>query len=98
MAGQLWSVPSEGGFLYSDELSDTLRIQVQPLTKLRQFCDAEDGAQKGLNRGELFTWNVYGNIANQGYKLTETSPMPESNFTIGQRSLTVTEFGNSVFN
>ncbi len=31
MAGQLWNVASEGGYLYSDELSDTLRQQVQPL-------------------------------------------------------------------
>lgn len=42
MPGQLWSVPTEGGYLYSDQLSDYLRNQVQPLTKFRQFCDAED--------------------------------------------------------
>lgn len=42
MAGQLWALPSEGGYMYSDELSDTLRQQVQPLTKFRQMCDAED--------------------------------------------------------
>jgi len=35
MPAQLWSVPSEGGYLYSDELSDYLRNQVQPLTKFR---------------------------------------------------------------
>src|ERR1700704_4677123 len=43
MTGQTWSVATEGGFMYSDELSDTLRIQVQPLTKFRQLCDAQDG-------------------------------------------------------
>jgi hypothetical protein len=28
MAGQLWSIPTEGGYMYSDELSDVLRQQV----------------------------------------------------------------------
>lgn len=96
MSGQLWSVPASGGYLYSDQLSDILRIQVQPLTKFRQFADAKDGAQKGLNSGDLFTWNVISNIGTQGHKLSETSPMPESDFTIQQHSLTVEEFGNSV--
>lgn len=35
MAGQLWSVAADGGYLYSDEMSDFLRITVQPLTKFR---------------------------------------------------------------
>jgi hypothetical protein len=48
MAGQSWSVAAEGGYMYSDELSDYLRMQAQPLTKFRQFCDAQDGAEKGL--------------------------------------------------
>ena len=96
MAGQLWSVPASGGYLYSDELSNVLRITVQPLTKFRQFADAKDGAQKGLNSGDNFYWNVVSNIGTQGHKLDETAPMPESDFTITQHSLTVEEFGNSV--
>jgi N4-gp56 family major capsid protein len=82
--------------MYSDELSDVLRQQVQPLTKFRQLCDAEDGTQKGLNRGEKFYWDVYGNVGTQGRRLDETSPVPETGFTILQRSLTVFEAGNSV--
>ena len=35
MSGQLWSVADEGGYLYSDELSNVLRMQAQPLTKFR---------------------------------------------------------------
>ncbi len=58
MTGQVWSVATEGGYMYSDELSDTLRIQVQPLTKFRQLCDAQDGSKKGLNRGDQYHWNV----------------------------------------
>lgn len=43
--------------MYSDELSDVLRQQVQPLTKMRQLCDAEDGTKKGLNRGDKYNWD-----------------------------------------
>lgn len=96
MSGQLWSRPSEGGYLYSAELSDTLRMQVQPLTKFRQFAQVEDAVDSGKHRGESFQWNVYLDIARQGTSIAETEKMPESNFTIEQRSLTITEYGNSV--
>jgi hypothetical protein len=96
MAGQIWSVAAEGGFLYSDELSDYLRIQVQPLTKFRQFCDAEDGTQKGLGKGETFTWDIVSNAARQGRRLDELLPMPESNVTVTQGSLTITEWGQAI--
>ena len=96
MAGQLWSIPAEGGYMYSDELSDYLRIKAQPLCKFRQMADAPDGNNKGLNRGEKFYWNVYSDISTQGQQLDEQQPMPESNFTIIQQSLTITEAGNSV--
>ena len=96
MTGQTWTVPSEGGFLYSDELSNILRSQVQPLTKFRQLCDAQDGTQKGLNRGQAFNWNVYSNVGTQGRRLSENQTMPETGFTMIQHSLTVTEAGNSV--
>lgn len=91
-----WSTPSEGGYLYSDECSDYLRAAVQPLTKFRQFCDAEDGSQKGLGRGDLFTWTKFSNVARRGRRLDEGLPMPETNASVSQGSLTVTEFGNSV--
>jgi N4-gp56 family major capsid protein len=96
MTGQTWTVPSEGGFLYSDELSNILRQQVQPLTKFRQLCDAKDGTQKGLNRGENFNWNVYSNVGTQGRRLSENQTMPETGFTMIQHTLKVTEAGNSV--
>jgi len=96
MAGQLWSVSTEGGFMYSNELSDVLRQQVQPLTKFRQLCDAKDGSEKGLNRGDMYFWNVYSTVSTQGRQLLETDPIPESNFTVQQHSLQVTEAGNSI--
>jgi hypothetical protein len=96
MSGLVWNVPAEGGFLYADELSDRLRMAVQPLTKFRQFCDAEDGSEKGLGRGELFVWDIVGDVARQGWQLTETLPMPETNLAVRQGTLTVQEWGNSV--
>lgn len=96
MSGMVWSRNDDGGYLYADELSDVLRSQVRPLTKMRQFCDAKDGSQKGLKRGETFQWDVYSRIGTFGYRLEEENPMPESGFTIRQGSLTVTEYGNSV--
>lgn len=96
MTGQVWAVAAEGGYMYSDELSDIMRQQVQPLTKFRQLCDAQDGSQKGLNRGDKFNWNVYSNVGSQGRRLSENQVMPETGFTIVQHQLTVTEAGNSV--
>jgi hypothetical protein len=74
-----WSTNSEGGYMYADELSDTLRVSLQPLTKFRQFCEPDEGAtEKGLHRGEKYRWNVYGDVATQGRRLSETAPMPET--------------------
>ena len=96
MSGQVWVTAAEGGFMYSDELSDVLRCAVQPLVKFRQFCDAKDATDKGLHKGENYHWNVYSDVATQGGTLVETNTMPETNFTITQGTLTVTEYGNSV--
>ena len=96
MTGQVWVTNSLGGLMYSDELSDVLRCAVQPLVKLRQFCDAKDATEKGLHAGENYHWNVYSDVQTQGGVLTETSTIPETNFTITQGTLTVTEFGNAV--
>jgi N4-gp56 family major capsid protein len=94
MAGQVWGTANLGGYMYSDELSDILRMAMQPLMKFRQHCFVENA--KGKNAGEDFQWNVYSDIANQGTTLTEGTAIPESNFTIAQGSLTITERGNSI--
>ena len=96
MAGQLWGVNSLGGYMYSLELSDILRTAVQPLCKFRQFADAKDFTDKGLHKGQSFTWNIYNDVSSQGTTLVETSTLAESNFTIAQGTGTVTELGNSV--
>lgn len=96
MAGQVWAVNSLGGFMYSLNLSKKLRMAVQPLVKFRQFCDVKDASQQGMSKGDTFHWNVYSDIGTQGSTLVETNTMPESNFTITQGTLTITEAGNSV--
>ncbi|HET8635336.1 MAG TPA: hypothetical protein VFL96_00640 [Acidobacteriaceae bacterium] len=96
MAGQLWSVNSLGGYMYAQELSDILRTAVQPLVKFRQFADAKDFTDKGLHKGQIFTWDVYNDVATAGTTLTETTTVPETNFTIAQGTGTVTEMANSV--
>lgn len=97
MASQVWAVNSLGGYMYSDNLSDELRMAVQPMTKFRQFCDVKDATQQGKKKGDAFLWDVYQDVATPaGATLTETNTMPETNFTITQGTLTITEAGNSV--
>lgn len=96
MAGQLWAVNSLGGYMYSRQLSNVLRMNVQPLVKFRQFCDVRDASQQGKKKGDIFSWDVFSDVATAGGVLVETNTMPESNFTITQGTLTITEAGNSV--
>jgi hypothetical protein len=58
--------------------------------------DAKDFTDKGLHKGQTFTWDVYNDVATQGTTLTETSTIAETNFTIAQGTGTVTELGNAV--
>lgn len=94
MAGQLWSVSNLGGYMYSDQLSAVLRTSLQPLTRFRNYCDIEDAKETGT--GENFNWNVYSDVQTAGGSLNEEEAMPETNFTIAQETLTVTEYGNAV--
>jgi N4-gp56 family major capsid protein len=97
MAGQIWAVNSLGGYMYSDNLSEELRMAVQPSVKFRQFCDVKDATFQGKKKGDTFHWDVYQDVASRaGQTLVETNTMPETNFTITQGTLTITEAGNSV--
>lgn len=96
MAGQIWATNSLGGFLYSRQLSNVLRMQVQPLVKFRQFADVHDASQQGKKKGDTFTWDVVADVATPGGVLTETNTLPETQMTITQGTLTITEAGNSV--
>lgn len=96
MPGQVWATNSLGGYMWSANLSKVLRISLQPLTKFRQFADVKDAAIQGKKKGEMFHWNIYSDVATAGAALTEGTAMPETNFTISQGTMTVTEYGNSV--
>lgn len=96
MAGQIWVTNSLGGYMYSDNLSKVLRNAVQPMVKFRQFADIKDAALQQKGKGDTFHWNVYSDVATRGTTLVETSTMPETNFTVAQGTMTITEYGNSV--
>jgi len=96
MAGQVWATNSLGGYMYSRQLSNILRMAVQPMVKFRQFADVKDASQQGKKKGDIYTWDVFSDVATAGGVLTETNTMPETNFTITQGTLTITEAGNSV--
>ena len=96
MAGQLWGTNSVGGFMYSDELSDYLRLQNFPLTKWRPLADAKDFSDKGYHSGDTVHWNIYEDVATQGTTLTEGTAIPETNFQIKQGTATISEWGNAV--
>lgn len=96
MPGQIWAAADEGGYLYSDELSSNFRAALQPALRFRRLCDADDGTEKGLNRGDAYHWDIVSDVGSQGRELDEREPMPETGFTISQGTLTVTEYGNSV--
>jgi N4-gp56 family major capsid protein len=80
--------------MWSPNLSRKLRTALQPMVRFRQFCDAREAFGKG--KGDTFNWNVFSDVADQGGTLNETDVMPETNFTVTQSSLMVTEYGNSV--
>ena len=96
MAGQVWATNTQGGYMYSQQLSNILRMQVRPLVKFRQFCDARDFSNQGKHRGQTFTWNTYSKVSTAGTTLTETSTIAETNFTITQGTGTMLEMGNAV--
>ena len=96
MAGQVWVTDTLGGYMHADNLSRKLRYAVKPLTKFRQLCDVKVATLQGKKKGDTFHWDVYSKVATAGTTLTETNTMPETNFTITQGTLTITEFGNSV--
>lgn len=96
MNGQVWATSSLGGYMVALNLSRELRIALRPVVKFRQFAQIKDATQQGLHRGATFHWNVFSKLSTGGTTIAETATMPESQFTITQGTLTVTEYGNSV--
>lgn len=94
MPGQLYGVNTLGGFTTNNELSKQMRVVAQPLKRFRQFVQVK-GA-KGKNRGDKLFYDKYQNVQTQGTTLTETTPIPETNFIIKQGTLSITEYGNAI--
>ena len=94
MAGQVWSVAADGGYMFSDTLSDILRMALQPLMRFRQHCHVDPAI--GKNAGETHHWNIYSKVQTRGRAVSENEATPETKFTIAQGTLTITEYTNSV--
>lgn len=94
-AGQLFSLNTQGGYYYSNQLSNDLRMKTQPMTKFRQFCDGPADAF-GLHRGQTYTWDIVNDTVNAGGVISETNTIPQTNYTLTQGTLTVTEWGVAV--
>jgi N4-gp56 family major capsid protein len=71
-------------------------MSVQPLVKFRQFADVRDASMQGKKKGDTFTWDVISDVATPGGFVAETNTAPETNFTITQGTLTISEAINSI--
>lgn len=96
MAGQLWAVNSLGGFYYSLNLSDELRMGVKATSKFRQFADIRDAFGKVTRSGQTFTWDTVPMMNRGNRSLTETNTIPQGGHTVLQGTLTMNERGFSV--
>ena len=94
MGQQLWVTDSLGGFLGNAKLSKQLRFAAQPLMKFRQFCQIKGAL--GKKKNDTLVFDKVRNISTQGGTLIETDTIPERQFTIGQGTLTITEYGNAI--
>lgn len=66
----------------------------QPMQHFRQFCDVTEAV--GKNKGDLFGFNTYGNLAVTGNTLAENSAMPVNDIAILRGSVTLTESGEAI--
>lgn len=85
---------AQGGYFTNPRLSKTLRYALTPLMKFRQFADIKEGWGKQV--GEKLLYDKISRISTAGGTLIETNVMPEHQFSIGQGTITLSEFGNSV--
>jgi len=94
MAGQVWSVSADGGYLANPKLSKTIRVAAQPMMKARQFTRLESAIGKG--KGDTLDFNKISNVATQGGTIPESSKIPETKITIQRGQMTMEEYGNSI--
>jgi N4-gp56 family major capsid protein len=94
MAGQNWSQNTLGGYFANPRLSEELRYQSIPLMRFRQFTKFVKGF--GSNAGDRILFDKISRVATAGGALSEGTPIPETNFTVGQGQVLVTEYGNGI--
>lgn len=92
MAVSIWT--GNEGYMSAKNLDPVLQYALRPECKFRQFAAIKNAV--GKNEGETHHWNVYSKVATRGTKLVETNTMPQTNFTVTQGTMTITEYGNSV--
>lgn len=92
MALTIWT--GNDGYLSAKNLDPVIQHALRPECKFRQFSTIKSAV--GKQRGEVYHWNVYSKVATRGTTLVETSTMPQTNFTVTQGTMTITEWGNSV--
>jgi len=95
--GQLWFVSELGGNMYhAPMMSKKLRLGVQPRARFRQFCELPESSQPVKHKGETFSWSVHGKVETRGRRITELEDIPRTRAPLSLRSVTVTEWGNSI--
>jgi N4-gp56 family major capsid protein len=92
MSGVVWT--SNDGYFSAKNLDKEIRHALRPECKFRQFAAVKNAV--GKHAGQTFHWNVYSKVATAGTTLVETNTMPQTNFTVTQGTMTITEYGNSV--
>jgi len=64
--------------------------------QFRQFADARDASFNGLRHGDNYHWDIVSTLSRANRAILETNTMPESNFTVTQGTLSVSERGVAV--
>jgi hypothetical protein len=84
----------QGGYLAAAALSKKWQQQFANMAVVRQVAVAKADFTK--KKGATFNWDIFSKVNTAGGALTETLRMNETDITLTQGSLTVTEFGNSI--
>lgn len=92
MAVSIWT--GNDGYMSAKNLDPVLQYALRPECKFRQFAAIKNAV--GKNAGETYHWNVYSKVATRGTTLVETNTMPQTNFSVTQGTMSITEYGNSV--
>jgi hypothetical protein len=94
MAGQNWTIASDGGHFANPRLSSKLRYVNTAKYIFRQFTRPEPGYGKG--RGESIDFDKVTMAVTAGGEIGEFQDIPETKFSITKDNLRVTEWGNSI--